>query len=397
MLPETLSSATMRYSERLTEAYRGLDALHRAANPDDGWGIVVLDMAEEPRATTFAGWLDARAAFDRFAAEADDLEEPDRRRYYGDLCRSASTVIVWNATGGELPLEQQVEGFLATEPRPASDDELDAVRRDLGSALEAAGYGGGLAEAARAWEADNRVAPDDLVSTMHELMHEASDASAGVFDLPMPPMPSVELVRGAAFNARCNYAVGTVELNADPVITLGDLRHLVIHEVIPGHCLQFASRAQAYREGWGGADGQLSLVKSAGSPMFEGVADAGNELIGWHESVDTITALVSRLRAGIGTVAAWGLHRDGWSMEQARAYLLEHALTGGPGWVENRLGYIAPRGRGAHVWSYWLGERRLRPVYQRPGTASDNALLRRIYGRMHSLASLGLLDPEPAS
>ncbi len=397
MPPETLSTATMRYSERLTEAYRGLDAIHRAANPDDAWGIVVLDMAENPRATPLDGWPAARFAFDRLASEADDLHEPDRRRYYADLCRSASTVIAWNENGGDLPLEEQVEGFLATEPRPASHDELDAVRRDLQSALQVAGYGGSLADGARAWEADVRVAPENLVSVMHDLMHEARDASAGVFDLPMPPLPSVELVRGAAFNARCNYARGTVELNADPVITLGDLRHLVIHEVIPGHCLQFASRAQAYREGWGGADGLLSLVKSAGSPLFEGVADAGNELIGWHERDDILTALVSRLRAGIGTVAAWGLHREGWSMDQARAYLREHAVTGGPGWVENRLGYIAPRGRGAHVWSYWLGEQRLRPVYRRPGAATDTALLRRIYGRMHSLASLGLLDPEPAS
>lgn len=386
-----LDRATLAYAERLARAYRGLDTLHRAANPDDPWGLVVLDMAENRSPTSFGGWDAARGAFVRLAEEAADLVEADRRRYYADLCRSALTVVAWNERDGALPLEEQVAGFLATEPRPASEAELGAVRAELGRELAAAGHGGPLRDAARAWETATRVATDELVPTMERLMHEALDRTATVFDVPMPRLPSVTLVRGAAFNARCDFARGVVELNADPVITLGDLRHLVVHEVVPGHCLQFETRKLAAREGWGGADGLMSLVKSAGSPLFEGVADAGNELIGWTEPVDRITALVSRLRAGIGTVAAWGIHREGWSRERARAYLAEYALMGGAGWVENRLGYSAPKGRGAHVWSYWLGEQALRPVYARHPNGMPAGDLRTIYGRMHSLASLAVL------
>lgn len=386
-----LETATLRYADRLTRAYRGLDALHRAANPDDRWGIVVLDMGEARDAEAFSDWAGAEALFERLAHEAEDLAEADRRAYYRDLCRSARTVIAWNAGGGALPLEAQVEGFLATEPRPASDEELERVRADLAAALADAGYAGDLAEAARAWETDTRVAPDALVATMTALMHEANERAAQVFDLPMPPLPRVELVQGAAFNARCDFANGVVELNTDPVITVGNLRHLTVHEVVPGHVLQFSARRQAAREGWGGADGLLSLVKSAGSPLFEGVADAGDELIGWHTHTDRITRQIGRHRSGVGTRAAWGLHREGWSLDQARAYLGEHNLTGGPGWVENRLGYIAPRGRGAHVWSYWLGERHLRPHYRALGDRPDPTTLRRVYGRMHSLASLDTL------
>lgn len=387
-----LRPATLRYAERLTRAYRGLDALHRAANPDDRWGIVVLDMGERTDADAFRDWASADDAFARLAQEADDdIDEADRRIYYGDLCRSARTVIAWNVADGALPLEAQVEGFLATEPRPASDEALDQVRTDLAAALDAGGYAGDLGEAARAWEADTRVAPSELVATMQALMEEANERAARVFDLPMPPLPRVELVQGAAFNARCDFANGVVELNTDPVITEGNLRHLTVHEVVPGHVLQFSARRQAAREGWGGADGLLSLVKSAGSPLFEGVADAGDELIGWHTSTDRITRQIGRHRSGVGTRAAWGLHREGWTLAQTRAYLTEHNLTGGPGWVENRLGYIAPRGRGAHVWSYWLGERHLRPHYRALGAHPEPGTLRRVYGRMHSLASLEVL------
>lgn len=385
-----LDPATLRYSERLTCAYRGLDMLHRAANPDDRWGIVVLDMGEAPKAAEFTSWAEAKSAFERLEAEASELAEDDRRQYYTDLCRSAHTVIAWNISADGLTLEEQVAGFLAAEPRPASEAELMAVRAELAAALAAAGYDGNLSRAAATWESDTRIAPDDLVATMTALMLEASERAATVFDLPLPPLPAVKLVRGAAFNARCDFTNRVVELNADPTITLGGLRHLVVHEVIPGHCLQFSSRVQAYREGWGGADGLLSLVKSAGSPLFEGIADAGNELIGWDDPMDRIAALISRLHAGLGTVVAWGLHRDGWDLKRARAYLHQHALTGGIGWVENRLAYISPRGRGAHVWSYWLGERHLRPLYRQRGNI-DARFLRDIYGRMHSLASLALL------
>ncbi len=386
-----LEPATLRYAERLTRAYRGLDALHRRANPDDRWGIVVLDMGDTGDAASFAEWAAADAAFARLAEEAADIVEPDRRTYYRDLCRSARTVVALNTSDGALPLEEQVAGFLATEPRPASDDELESVRNELAEALAEAGYGGDLVAAARAWEADTRVAPEQLVETMTALMEEAVERADEAFDLPMPPLPRVELVRGAAFNARCDFANGVVELNTDPVLTEGNLRHLSVHEVVPGHVLQFSARRQAAQEGWGGADGLLSLVKSAGSPLFEGVADAGDHLIGWEGAVDRITRLVGRHRSGIGTRAAWGLHRDGWTLEATRDYLSQHNLTGGPGWVENRLGYIAPEGRGAHVWSYWLGERQLRPHYQARGGRPDAATLRGIYGRMHSLASLETL------
>ena len=386
-----LEIATRRFAERLTRAYRGLDSLHRRANPDDPWGIVVLDMGDAADAASFTDWSEAEAAFERLSAEASDLEEADRRVYYRDLCRSALTVIRWNAADGALSLEDQVHGFLAAEPRPASEEQLERVRADLAAALADAGYAGELAEAARAWEADTRVAPSELVATMQALMEEASERAARVFDLPMPPLPRVELVQGAAFNARCDFANGVVELNTDPIITEGNLRHLTVHEVIPGHCLQFSARRQAVQEGWGGADGLLSLVKSAGSPLFEGVADAGDELIGWSTSTDRITRQIGRHRSGVGTCAAWGLHREGWSLARTRSFLTSHNLTGGPGWVENRLGYIAPRGRGAHVWSYWLGERHLRPHYRTVTERPDVGLLRRVYGRMHSLASLDTL------
>ena len=383
-----LDGATLRYAERLAAAYQGLDALHRAANPGDAWGLVVLRMEGAPEPQAFATWQDADAAFVRLADAAADLVEPDRRRYYADLCTSARTVVAWNEDPARVPLPDQVRGFLAAPPRPPSAEELASLRADLAAALAAAGYAGDLRSAARTWEADDRVAPEHLATTMTDLMVEANERAAKAFDVPMPALPSVSIVRGAGFNARCDFANGVVELNADPVVTLASLRHLTLHEVVPGHCLQFETRARAHREGWGGADGLLSLVKSAGSPLFEGVADAGDRLIGWTTPRDRIGSAMTRLRAALGTAAAWGLHHQDWTLEEAHAWLLEEAPTGDPGWVVNRLAYIAPRGRGAHVWSYWLGEPAVRDAFEAIDGGPTPAHLRLVYGRMHSLASL---------
>ncbi|MDX2004664.1 MAG: hypothetical protein SFU83_05240 [Meiothermus sp.] len=377
--------ATRRYALALARAYLGLDQLHRAANPEDPWGLVVLEL-ERLEPEPFPDFAAAKVRFNELRGQARSLLEPDRRTYYLALCGSALAVIEWNTQG--LGLEAQIEGFLAAPPRPASEAELEEIRGKLHGLLGGMGYAGDLAQRATAWEARHRVEPEQIEQTMLMLTDEARGRSEAVFWPIECPDPQIKIVSGAAFNARCDYARLTVEVNRDPVLTRQSLKHLVIHEIFPGHCLQFETRRRAYLEGWGYADGLLSLVKSAGSPLFEGVADSGGHLLDWEDADDKVQALLTNYRAGLGTVAAWGLHKLGWSRDQAADYLHRNSLSGGAGWVDNRLGYIAPKGRGAHVWSYWLGERRLRSlVAPRP----PRALAQKLYGRMHSLESVALI------
>lgn len=380
-----MPESTRRYAEALARAYLGLDRLHRAANPDDPWGLVVLQL-EPLEPEVFPDFAAARERFGELRAEARTLEQPDRRVYYLALCGSALAVTEWNLQG--LPLEAQIERFLAAPPRPASQAELETIRAELYTLLGELGYEGDLPQRAASWEERHRVEPDRIEATMRALVAEARDRSEAIFWPIACPDPQIKVVSGAAFNARCDYARLTVEINRDPILTHPSLKHLVLHEVFPGHCLQFELRQRAYQEGWGYADGLLSLVKSAGSPLFEGIADAGGHLLAWESPHDRVQALLTNYRAGLGTVAAWGLHKLGWSPDQAADYLHRNSLSGGEGWVHNRLGYIAPKGRGAHIWSYWLGERRLRPLIPPlPG----RALIQKLYGRMHSLKSIGLI------
>jgi hypothetical protein len=386
-----MAEAAFAFSQRVTQDYLGLDRLHRAANPDDAWGLVVLNMSSlEP--TVFADFAHARETFEHLERDAQALETPDRHVYYSELCRSALGVIDWNQRA--MDLDEQVTRFLAAPSVPAQPEALEQLRAQLHNALGGLGFAGTLETRAAAWEAAHRVDPGDLETTMNALIAEARERCTALFGPIDCPNPTVHIVSAVGFNARCDFARLRIELNRDPILTRPALKHLVLHEVFPGHCLQFEWRRRAAQEGWGYEDALLSLVKSASSPLFEGLADIGGQLLDWENPDDLVQNLMGRYRAGLGTVAAHGLHALGWTLPEAATYLRRHALIGGEGWVQNRLAYIAGRGRGAHIWSYWLGEQRLRPLV---APQPDHATLRFLYGRTHSLASVALQKGQETS
>jgi hypothetical protein len=123
-----LSDQTLAYAEELTEALLGVDALYRAES-GDGDGLVVLNMSTTHRPTPFESYEHAQACFADLGERAATLPEPDRRLYYAQVCGSTDACIRWRQ--GTLPFEGQIAGFLHVPAAPASDAELDALRREL--------------------------------------------------------------------------------------------------------------------------------------------------------------------------------------------------------------------------------------------------------------------------
>lgn len=380
-----LSDVTLAFGEALTTALLGVDALYRAESGDEE-GLVVVNMAAglyEPE--PFASYAEARDQFLQLKMQAQTLPEADRRRYYDQVCHSTLAFIRWRTEG--LPFALQLQDFLHVPAAPASDTELDGLRGQMRALLNAMGYAGDLAEQCAAWEADVRVPPDEVAGVLAALMDEAWDRTNAL--LPIPAARSdgmqVETVSGVSFNARCNYLVRKVELNVDPILTRPGLKHLTVHEAYPGHYVQFKLREVWYHQGTAAADGLLSVVNTASSSPFEGIADNGLRVLDWVESDDDrLQALQSRYRAGIGTAAAWRLHALGWPEEEVAEWLRGQSLTGGEGWVANRMGFIRAPARAVLIWSYWWGEASVAPVWQRVAPEQRPDYLRFLYGRMHS-------------
>jgi hypothetical protein len=385
-----LSDATLAYGEDLTCALLGLDTLYRAES-GDGDGLAVLNMAFGFQPEPFADYAAARERFTELATRAAILPEPDRRLYYEQTCRSSLAVIRWRTAGVTLP--EQIADFLHLPAAPASDGELDDLRGAMRGLLNELGYSGDLVAQCAAWEERQRVPPEAVPDVLRELLDEAWDRTVERLELPAPKSDGmrVEPVSGVAYNARCDFLHRTIQLNIDPILTRPALKHLAVHEGYPGHYAQFKLREALHARGEATSDGLLSVVNTAHSSVFEGIADNGLRLIDWYEGADDrFSALMTRYRAGIGTGAAWRLHALGWPEERVADWLRVQTLVGGEGWVANRLRFIAAPQRCALIWSYWAGEAAVAPVWEGTPTARHPGLLRYLYGRLHSPQSLNL-------
>jgi hypothetical protein len=384
-----LSDATLAYGESLTPVLLGIDSLCRTPGGEQDDGLVVVNMSTTHRAIPFSSVAEARAALEDLRRRATSLPEPDRRRYYDQLCGSTLALLEWREQG--LPFADQVQRFLHVPSEPASENDLDGLRSQMHTILTRLGYVGDLRAQCAAWETRHRVPADDVQATAQALLDEAWDRTTAILPIPAPKSDGmrVQAVSGVAFNARCDYLRRTVELNTDPVLTGPALKHLAAHECYPGHYVQFKLRETWHREGRATADGLLSLVNSASSSVFEGIADYGLRLVGWLEDDDDrFAAAITRYRSGIGTSAAWRLHNLGWAKDRVADWLRKQSMVGGEGWVQNRMQFIAAPQRSALIWSYWAGEPAVVAAWDNVLPSRREDFLQFIYGRMHSTQSV---------
>ena len=395
-----LSEATLSYGARAMTALLGVDSLYRAESGDPT-GLAVLNMDTEGAYTgdDFPSYREARACFAELRADAAALPEEDRKLYYDQLCHSTLAFIAWREHG--LSFASQLEDFLHAPAAPASDETLDELRGRIRTALDAMGYTGDLATQAAAWEERVRVPADAVHEVLTDLLSQAWDRTEeylGGMPAPKSDGMKVETVTGEAYNARCDYSVRTIGINVDPILTRPGLKHLAVHEGYPGHYVQFKLRETMARAGTAAPDVLLSVVNSASSSVFEGIADYGIHMIDWADTDDDrLQALMTTYRAAIGTGAAWRLHGLKWTESDATDWLRKQALTGGEGWVLNRMRFIAAPPRAALIWSYWWGEQAVAGAFAGLDGADRSAFLRYLYGRMHSTRTVGMFATTVAA
>ena len=384
-----LSDKTLAFGEDFACAILGVDALDRKlfADPDDDDydGVACINLGWDKTAE-YGSWEEARAALQELASKALALPEPDRRMYYMQACISLDAFCAWRQ--GQLPnLTDQVAMFLLSDGAPMSEKYLADQMKKLDGYFDLLGYKGTLAERTARWQAENVVPKEEVQSTMTELMNQAREICGRFLPLPEEPY-KVAVCDGGAFSARSEVMKLQVLVNIAPTYTRQALKHLVCHEIYPGHYMQFTLRRELWKQGISAADGLLSVTNHASSSCFEGLADMGGHFLGWMDVNDRIAEIFSDIKSAAGTLSSYQLQVLGWPDEKVEAAMREWPLLGGEAAIKSRMLFIQDPTRAALIWSYWRGDQAFRNVMERLDDADYPRFYEWIYSRVHTPASL---------
>ena len=385
-----LSDESIRFGEELATITMGIDQLDRRLNTydDDADGLVVINMGWH-KASEFESYAEARAALAELSKKTFSLPEPDRRLYFLQACISLDSFCAFKM--GLLPsLTDQVGLFLHSDPSPVSESYLAKRCAELKALFDKMGYSGTLHEMTAKWEKENRVPAAQVKDTMLTLMAEARQMTANFLPLP-DALYTCETCSGGAFSARSDYDHLRVIVNTDPDYTYQALKHLVGHEAYPGHYMQFTLRRVYWEEGYGSADGLLSVCNHSSSSTFEGIADMGARLIGWNKDInDDVFAILSDMKSAMGTAASYQKAVLGWTKDQIRDYMHKWPMLGGEGAIRSRLNFVGDPDRAALIWSYWRGDQAVSAVMDRVESKDLDRYMDYVYGRLHTPGSIAL-------
>ncbi|MBF6593367.1 MAG: hypothetical protein IVW51_02830 [Thermaceae bacterium] len=379
--------------ERLSALTIGMDRLERRLNGGEGAldseGLVPIYLGDQLFSPTeLSGWDEAFEQLETLGAQAKSYLPGPRRRFLLDMTdslRAAAQLF----SGQELGFAEKLERLVGVPAQPVAPEQLQAMQAELDQLLLASGYRlGGLAERVARWEAERFVEPQKLETLFESLMTEAQQRTdERIFPTGDYHM-RLNLVRGVPYSARCSFNKGQMDLNADLHFTPSGLKHLVCHEVFPGHSTQLLYTLEGARTGKSSPDALLCTANTVVGAIQEGIGDQGIHLIGWVESSDDVLHLaLRRLRSAAATSAAWYQMGEGWPLEKVRAFLQETAFPQEV-WLEGRLRFAAHPFRGPFIASYWYGDEAVREMRERAGQARLPEFVEFLYGQMNSTASL---------
>ena len=378
---------------RLTAVTMGIDAFERRSAAGAGLlleeGLVPIYMGREliaPR--PYEGWEEIRADLAALGAEAAELPAGPRAVFMRGMLASLH-VAVRLFSGASPSFEEKVRDLVGAPIGPVDPAIIDDIRGRLDALLRQQGFvRGDLGERVRAWEEEYLIDQGQLHEDFKVLMAEAktrTDAmvfDTGGYDMALHP------VRNVPYTARCNFDEGRMELNVDIGFTRAGLKHLVCHEVYPGHSTQLLYTFAKVQAGESHAEALLCTANAINGCVQEGIGDQGIELLDWIEDRnDEIHLALQDLRSAGQTSAAWNLMAEGHPAEAVADYLRQTAI-GQEAWIKGRLRRAAHPFRGPFIASYWAGNESVRRVRESVSEARRPAFIAYLFGQAHSPESL---------
>ncbi len=381
------------FSERLTRLTMGIDALERKKNrgggPLDSEGLVPIYLgADLIAAPVLADWTEAETELGALHELLPQVAPASRRVFATAMLRSLRTALCL-FRGVPVGYAAKVTDLVGAPAGPVDAGEVEAARERLDVLLRACGVvRGSLARRIAQWEEERALPAGEIENTYRTLMDEGRARTAkkifdtGDFTMALNP------VRGVPYTARCGFDAGKMDLNVDLQFTRAAIKHLVAHEVFPGHATQLLLTRARVEQGTAHPETLLCTANTVLGCVQEGIADEGVGLIDWLEDDDDRIHLeLRRLRSAAQTCAAWYLMVEERPAETVAQYLRDTA-AGQESWVQGRLKMAAHPFRGAFIASYWAGARAVRRVMERTAAADFPRFIEYLYANAHSPQSL---------
>ncbi|WP_375449642.1 hypothetical protein [uncultured Devosia sp.] len=377
----------------LTAVTMGIDAFERSRPAEGsllgGEGLVPIYLGKDI--------VEARSYGDRDAIKADivaletataELPAGPRKVFLEGMLKSIRVALKM-LSGASPSFEEKVTDLVGAPAGREDAALIEDARARVDALLRKSGFvTGSLGERVQAWEAARAVPTERIEPVFRELMADAKARTdrlifdTGDYDMVLNP------VRGMFYTARCSFDQGKMDLNFDLSFTRAALKHLVCHEVYPGHSTQLLSTRKAVDDGRAPADALLITTDAITGCVQEGIGDQGAHLIDFIEdNDDEIHLELRRVRSAAQTSAAWMLMVEGMPREEVANYLRDTAM-GQEAWVQGRLRMAAHPFRGPFISSYWAGNESVRRVRERVSKEQWPVFLDALYSNANSPQSL---------
>lgn len=301
----------------LTAVTMGIDAYERSQPAKGsllgGEGLVPIYLgAGSVEARIYSDRETIRADLAKLDAEVAKLPAAPRLVFLQGMLKSVR-VAVKMLSGANPSFEEKVTDLVGAPAGREDAALIEDARARVDALLAKSGFvTGSLGERVQAWEEARAVPTEKIETVFRELMAEAKGRTdklifdTGDYDMVLNP------VRGMFYTARCSFDQGKMDLNFDLSFTRAALKHLVCHEVYPGHSTQLLSTKAAFDAGKAPADALLITTDAITGCVQEGIGDQGAHLIDYIEDDDDeIHAELRRVRSAAQTSAAWMLMVEG--------------------------------------------------------------------------------------
>lgn len=276
--------------------------------------------------------------------ETDGDLEPARRRWLAGQVRGLWTS-ARKLAGDEIGYLDEIEACYGVRPTRLDEEEFAEAHRRLDAVLP--GSGGDLAERYNSWREAQVVPPDRLDAAIHSLAEDFRERTARAFGLPEGERVDFVLEHGKPWSG-FNYYLGDlhsrVAMNTDlPILSL-TLAHVVAHESYPGHHTEHCRKEVGLVRQRHQLEESIFLVGTPQCLIAEGLADLGLEVIVGQRPEPLVeehlrplgipydagtAAEVAQAGEKLGAVvgnAAIGIHDQGWSADEAVAYVQRWGL-----------------------------------------------------------------------